>query len=131
MAEIYLGGVGFILVPDAPDPVGALGKQGCHLHTGRRLNKPPNTQRFPHSAHYILFRLFVAILPDGQQVVIDKQQVGVFIIIYMCLQIRMNARSAVACVWRMPERSRGSMNTRAKVISILLLVSEGLCAHLG
>lgn len=31
----------FILVPDAPLPMGALGKQGCHLLTGRRITKPP------------------------------------------------------------------------------------------
>lgn len=82
MADIYLGGT-FILVSDAPEPLGDLGKQGCHLHTGRSFNKPSNTQRFPHSAHNILFRVFVAILPDRQQVFIDTQQVGVFVIIYV------------------------------------------------
>lgn len=82
MADIYLGGT-FILVADALEPMGDLGKQGCHLHTGRRFNKPPNTEIFPHSAHNILFSVFVAILLDGQQVFIDRQQVGGFIIIYV------------------------------------------------
>lgn len=82
LADIYLGGT-FILAPDAPEPLGDLGKQGCHLHTGRSFSKAPNTQRFPHSAHNVIFRVFVAILPDGQQVFINRQQVGVLVIMYV------------------------------------------------
>lgn len=84
LADIYLGGT-FILASDAPEPLGDLGKQACHLHTGRRFNKPPNTHRFPHSAHNILFRVCVcvAILLNRKQVFIDRQQVGVFVIIYV------------------------------------------------
>lgn len=111
--------------------MGALGKQGCHLHTGRRFNKPPNTLRFPHSAHTILFRVFVAILPDKQQVFIDRQQVEVFIMIYVLRNERMPGP-----LWGVSGESlKGheiSMNSRAEVISILLLLPgpKGLCAQL-
>lgn len=49
----------FILAPDAPLPKGSLGKQGCHLLTGRRITEPPK-----HTAHDILFKVFSFLTPQ-------------------------------------------------------------------
>lgn len=78
----------FILAPDAPLPKGALGKQGCHLLTGRRIIKPPkHTVISSHCKQYIIqcvcFSRPAAILAHKQQVFTVQQQVLVFIIAYM------------------------------------------------
>lgn len=42
-----------ILVPDALVPMGVLGKQVCHLLTGKRITNPP--KHTLTSIHYILY----------------------------------------------------------------------------
>lgn len=37
----FTSGRTFILGPDAALPKGVLGKQGCHLLTGRKITRPP------------------------------------------------------------------------------------------
>lgn len=76
--------------------------------------------------------MFVAILPDGHQVFIDRQQVGVFVIIYVFANKWMPGP-----LWctsgECPKGHEISMNSRGEVISILLLLlpgPKGLCAQL-
>lgn len=45
----------FILVPDALVPMGVLGKQVCHLLTGKRITNPPKTHIDFHTLHIIYY----------------------------------------------------------------------------
>lgn len=116
-------------------PMGALGKQGCHLLTGRRATKPPKHTVI--SAHDILFRVFgfcnpAAILARKQQVFIVKQQVLVFIMINsICLQIQKMPHPPW-CIYGSlleDERSKGReipMNSILEVISISSFLDLGI-----
>ena len=82
----------FIWAPNAPAPVGALSKHGCHLLTGGRISKPSKTHSGLHTLHMIYYSGCLvchpaAILACKQETFIVKLQILIIIMIYnICLQ---------------------------------------------